>query len=376
MQLESFKSGTYKQQYKYKSISPTPVNHNWTWESPQINVLLETATRSLSEFNAYSFIVPDVDLFIEMHIAKEANQSSRIEGTSTNINDIMLPKEDVAAEKRDDWQEVHNYINAMNYAINELKTIPLSARLLRNCHRILIDGVRGEFRTPGEFRKSQNWIGGSNITDAVFIPPHESEISELISDLEMFWHNQNIYVPHLIKAAISHYQFETIHPFLDGNGRIGRLLITLYLINYGFISKPTLYLSDFFAKNRDPYYDALSKVRTSNDIIHWVKYFLNAIINSSDAGKTTFQKILSVRNHTEMQVLKLNKRAENGLKLIKYMYKKPIVDYSDVCNLLNITPKTANELLNSMLKIGIINLLSGSKRNKLYSFDNYLSAFL
>lgn len=375
MKLNEYQSGTFKQQYQYKSFSPSLINHDWVWDNPEINVLMETATQALAEFNAYSLIVPDVDLFIEMHIAKEANQSSKIEGTQTNIKDVVLDKKDVAAEKRDDWQEVHNYIDTINYATNELKRLPLSSRLLKECHKTLMKSVRGEHKSPGEFRKSQNWIGGSNLKDAAFIPPHESDIAELISDLEKFWHNMDINVPHLIKIAISHYQFETIHPFLDGNGRIGRLMITLYLLYFGFLSKPALYLSDFFEKHRNSYYNALTIVRTQNDMLHWIKFFLNAIIDTSNKGKDTFARITQLKNSVEADILKLNKRAENAKKLLQVLYKKPIIDYQTACDALQITARPANDLLKAMVDLGILVENTGLKRNKKYAFSRYLDIF-
>ena len=272
MKFESFHAGHWHPRYQYKSFEPTPVNHAWTWEDPTIHVLLEDATRALAELNAFSLIVPDIDRFIRMHVVKEAQKSSRIEGTQTGIDEAVLSEAHVRPERRDDWREVHNYIDAMSLAIERLATLPLSNRLLCETHAVLMRGVRGEHKRPGEFRISQNWIGGSSLADAAFIPPHHDGVPALMGDLEQFWHNDGMAVPHLIRAAISHYQFETIHPFLDGNGRIGRLLIPLYLISHGVLAKPSLYLSDFFERNRASYYDALMRVRQANDLVHWVRF--------------------------------------------------------------------------------------------------------
>jgi len=286
MQVEQFVSGHWLQQYQYKSFSPAPINCEWQWLDPQLNTLLERASRSLAELNALSLMVPDVDLFIRMHIAKEANTSSRIEGTQTQMDEAIMRREQVAPEKRDDWQEVQNYIEAINTAVSDLEHLPLSIRLLKQTHAVLMQGVRGAHKLPGEFRSSQNWIGGSNLNNAVFVPPHPDQVAELMGDLEKFWHNEQILVPDLIRIALSHYQFETIHPFLDGNGRIGRLLITLYLVDKGLLHKPALYLSDFFERNRGAYYDALTVVRSSNDLLHWLRFFLTAVAETATSSKT------------------------------------------------------------------------------------------
>lgn len=376
MKFETFKAGTWKARYQYKSFEPVPVNHEWTWEDARINALLEQANRALGELNAFSLIVPDIDLFIEMHVVKEAQTSSRIEGTQTGIDEALMPEEDIRPEKRDDWREVRNYIDAVNIAINELKTLPLSNRLLKQTHEILMSGVRGEHKQPGEFRTSQNWIGGSSLADAVFIPPHPDGVAELMSDLEKFWHNEAITVPHLVRIAISHYQFETIHPFLDGNGRIGRLLIPLYLVSNGLLAKPSLYLSDFFERNRASYYDALMRVRVSNDLIHWVRFFLAGVAETATKGRDVFRQILSLRTEVEHAVLDLGKRVQTGRAALNVLYKTPLVSSADLERALEISTPTANTLIRELIRVGVLVEITGQRRGRIYAFDRYLKLFV
>ena len=375
MKLEDFRAGTFKQQYQYKSFSPTLVDREWTWDASRINTLLEQANQALGELNAFSLIVPDVDLFIEMHVIKEARTSSRIEGTQTEMDEVLMRREDIDPERRDDWEEIQNYIMAMNQAIEALKTLPLSNRLLKQTHAILMQGVRGKHKTPGEFRRSPNWIGGTDLSDAMFIPPHQDEVPDLMIDLEKLWHNRKIHVPHLIRIAISHYQFETIHPFLDGNGRIGRLLITLYLVSKGLLAKPSLYLSDHLEKNKDAYYDSLSTVRTSNDLGQWVRFFLVAVLETAQKGKQTFQEILALRSEMEPKMLELGRRARNGQKLLTLLYRLPLVSANDVADELGVTHQTANALVAEFVKIGILKELTGQSRNRLFLFDRYFNLF-
>jgi len=375
MNLHEFKSGEFKQQFQYKSFSPVMVNREWSWNDPQINVLLEQATRALGELNAYTLIIPDIDLFIQMHIVKEATYSSWIEGTKTEIDEVVKDIRNVHPKKRDDWQEVQNYVEAMNTAIKSLDNLPLSNRLLRDTHKILLSGVRGEGKNPGEFRKSQNWIGGSSLKDAFFIPPSHEELPDLLSDLEKFWHNENINVPDLIRIAISHYQFETIHPFLDGNGRIGRLLITLYLISKGLLNKPSLYLSAFYAQHQGAYYDALTIARESNDISHWVKFFLNSVYETANNGVDTFNQIMKLKKEMDEKVLTFGRRAVNANKLINYLYSKPEIDIKTAVPLLSVTKSVANSLISDFVKQNILVESTGFSRNKIFAFESYTDIF-
>lgn len=376
MKIEDFKAGHYQQEFKYKSFIPNKINHEWVWSDAKVNSLLSEANLSLGNLNAFSLYVPDIDVFIRMHLVKEATTSSRIEGTQTEMEEVLLKDEDIRPEKRNDWREVQNYIEAMNNSISKLNMLPVSTRLLKESHKILMQGVRGEGKTPGEFRTSQNWIGGATINDAVFVPPPYIQIDELMSDLENFLHNENINVPPLIKAAISHYQFETIHPFLDGNGRIGRLLITLQLVGSGVLTKPTLYLSDYFEKHRTIYYDNLNLVRVKNDLAQWIKFFLVAVIETSRRGTETFQEILKLKDKIENEkIIKLGKKHQNAKLLMKKLYANPIVSSNDIVEYLKVTPATANSLIKDFIKLEILREITGGKRFRLFSFEEYLRLF-
>uniref|UniRef100_Q3AP24 Fic family protein n=1 Tax=Chlorobium chlorochromatii (strain CaD3) TaxID=340177 RepID=Q3AP24_CHLCH len=376
MKFEEFTAGYWQQRYQYKSFEPSLINHEWTWDEPTINTLLEQANCALGELNAFSLIVPNIDLFIQMHVVKEAQTSSKIEGTQTGIDEALLSEEQISPEKRDDWREVRNYIDAVNSAITTLHDLPLSNRLLKQTHKILLSGVRGEHKLPGEFRVSQNWIGGSNLTDASFIPPHPESVAELMSDLEKFWHNQDIAVPHLIRIALSHYQFETIHPFLDGNGRIGRLLIPLYLVSHGVLAKPSLYLSDFFERHRSSYYDALMHVRTSNNLIHWLKFFLNGVAQTATKGRDIFQQILTLREEVEQAVLSLGKRATLAREALHLLYRQPIVEATDFSTMLKVSAPTANALIQALIDKAILVEITGQQRGRIYSFERYVKLFM
>jgi len=375
MKIEDFKSGKYIDQYKYKSFLPEKIDHEWIIASPEISSLLSDANRLIGELNAFSQLIPDVDYFIKMHIVKEATTSSKIEGTKTNIADVLIKEEDISPEKRDDWNEVQNYINAINYSIAQLEKLPISNRLIRNTHKVLLQSVRGGKKNPGEFRKSQNWIGAT-LKDAVYIPPPHSSVPDLMTDLELFLNDRKIFTPHLIRIAIAHYQFETIHPFLDGNGRIGRLLITLYLVSNGILNKPSLYLSDFFEKNRTYYFDNLMISRIKNNLSQWIKFFLAGVIETASNSINVFKKIIMLREKTETEkISKMGSKTKKGLILLKSLYQNPITDSNTVCVLLDIAPSTANRFIADFQKEGILEELTGFKRNRKYIFREYFDIF-
>jgi len=376
MDIKDFKAGTYRAGHKYRYFLPEKINHAFFWTDKGINELLEQASLKLGELNAFSQFVPDIDMFIKMHVTKEAVISSRIEGTRTNIEEALIDKPSIAPERWDDWQEVINYVRAMNTAIEKLATLPLSNRLIKNTHKILLSSGRGEHKTPGEFRRSQNWIGGASLADATFIPPAHTELPELLSDLELFLHNTEIQIPHLIRISLAHYQFETIHPFLDGNGRIGRLLITLYLVSQGILDAPLLYLSDFFDKNKTLYYDNLTFVRTKNDLGQWIKFFLVGVAQTAEKGVETLDKIVKLKKAVEEErILLMGRRAKQGMILFHQLFSQPVLTSKEVETMTGLSPKAANDLVAAFVEKSILKENTGYQRNRVFIFDEYMRLF-
>lgn len=378
MDMNTFRSGVYQDQGDYKSFLPTLVNHSWEWTDAELNILLERASSELGSLNAFSDLIPNIDIYIRMHIKTEANKSNKIEGTKTSIEEDLLPVEDIAPEKRDDQQEVHNYIRALNYGIKRIADddFPLCNRLICEIHKILLSGVRGKYKTPGEIRKSQNWIGGSKPSDAVYVPPNIVDLPDLMSDLEKFINADNWNVPNLIKIAILHYQFETIHPFLDGNGRIGRLIIPLYLLDKNMLSKPCFYISDFFEKHRTEYYDALNRVRLNNDLIGWIKFFLRAVIETAKSAKLKFKRVTIYVKETEEKALKLGGRSENTLKVLRLFYDEPVLDSSTIINKTGISKRTLDSIIKRFYENNILGELTGYSRNRVFVLAEYLKIFI
>ncbi|HJS01256.1 MAG TPA: Fic family protein [Flavobacterium sp.] len=373
--MKNYKSGNFENQGYYKSFQPALINKHWLLDDMEIQQLLSKADRQLGRLDMYSEYIPNIDLFISMHILKEATQSSKIEGTQTNIEEALLDKEDIVLDKREDWEEVQNYIEAMDTAIKQLDTLPFSTRLIKETHRVLLQGVRGQNKQPGEFRTSQNWIGGASINDATFIPPVHNSLAELMSDLEKFAHNEEFYFPDLLKIALIHYQFETIHPFLDGNGRVGRLLITLYLVDKTILKKPVLYLSDFFERNRQFYYDNLMNVRTKNDLKQWFKFFLVGIIETAKNGIETFDAILKLKKEIEDKIKITGNRSHHLLSIMEFLYQKPTINAFKVVEITGVSQATAYKILEELMVMEILKEITGGKRGKVYVFHNYIQLF-
>lgn len=373
--MKTFKSGDYINQGTYKSFQPTKINQKWAIDDMEVLDLLSQADRQLGRLDMYSEYIPNIDLFISMHVLKEATQSSKIEGTKTNIEDALLDKEDVNDEKRDDWEEVQNYIEALNSAIKSLEKLPFSSRMIRETHKILLQGVRGKHKLPGEFRRSQNWIGGASINDATFIPPIPTSVNDYMGDLENFAHNPESFFPDLLKIALIHYQFETIHPFLDGNGRVGRLMITLYLVEKGILKKPVLYLSDFFEKNRMLYYDNLTRVREKSDLSQWFKFFLVGVIETAKKGIHTFDSILKLQKDVEVKLQALGSRLYNARLILNHLYQRPIVDAQKVKSLTGLSSPSVYKLIEELERVEILTEITGAKRGKNYQFSEYIKLF-
>ena len=376
MDIKDYRAGELEERFQYRAFLPTKVCHAWDMSDAELTDLLGKADRALGELNAFSQLIPDIDFFIRMHVAKEATQSSRLEGTQTNIEDAFKDLSDLEPEGRDNWAEVQSYIEAINGAIKSLEKLPLSNRLLCETHAMLMAGVRGEHKQAGEFRRNQNWIGVS-LKNAAFVPPHDEHVPELMGDLEKFLHAQGFFVHPLIRIAIAHYQFETIHPFLDGNGRLGRLMISLYLASERILAQPALYLSDYFERNKTAYIDHLMAVRQGNHLRAWLVFFLHGVEETARASAQVFRSILSIKQRIDTEVLPsfTTRRQENAQRLMLHLYAHPVVDVKWVSQLLETTANTASAMIQDLVKHGVLKEGTGKRRNRLFLFTEYIALF-
>ena len=373
--MQNYRSGTWLKQLGYKSFQPSKINRPWTVDDPRVLESLSKADRQIGRLDMFSEYVPNLDLFVRMHVTKEATESSRIEDTRTEMEEAVLPEEEIQEERRDDWREVNNYIKGMRTTIEKLEVLPFSNRLLRDAHAILMDGVRGEQKTPGEFRRSQNWIGGSNPGNARFVPPVAEEVPVLMGDLETFAHNADLHLPPLFKVALMHYQFETIHPFLDGNGRIGRLMVPLYLVSQGILKAPVLYLSDYLERNREEYYERLTRVREKNSINDWLVFFLDGLAETAANGVNTFNEILRFKAQTEKEIATWKPHAQSGLTLLEYLFGQVWVNARMVAEATGVSQPTAYKLIERFVQNDLLLEVTGAKRDRIFLFNAYLKLY-
>ena len=370
------RAGHYKSnlsgEMTYSSFVPSPLPPTPPVElSNDIINLLVKANSQLVVLEAVASRIPNVALFISMYVRKEALMSSQIEGTQATLEDILDPLLDANANR--DVADVVNYIKATEFAIKCLHSLPLCNRLLRETHAVLMEGVRGQEKNPGEFRRSQNWIGGqgSTLKNARYIPPTPDDMQAAMFDLEKYIHADDE-TDVLIRAALIHYQFETIHPFLDGNGRVGRLLITLFLMEKKILTTPALYISYFLKKNRIEYYDRMTEVRAKGNYEQWVKFFLQAIIESAEDATAAIDELTSLHNANVTVISKLGRASKNALLVFNYLESNPIIEIGKTSEVLNISFNTVSSAVKRLVDVGILVQTSDSSRNRTFAYEAYL----
>lgn len=337
--------------------------------------LLEDANRALGRLDGVASVLPDTPLFLYMYVRKEALLSSQIEGTQSSLSDLLLFESEAApGAPLDDVQEVSNYVAAMNHGLARIRAdFPISARLLREIHNELLSHGRGSGKQPGDFRTTQNWIGGTRPGNALFVPPPPERVPELMSDLEKFIHAQTPDIPALVKAGLVHVQFETIHPFLDGNGRLGRLLITLLLCTEGILREPILYLSLYFKTHRRTYYDLLQTVRDDGDWEAWLEFFLTGVAETSDQAAGAAREILNLFDSDRRRIEALGRPAASALRVHEILQQKPIVTIADAVDALNISPPTVRKSIDHLVNLGILREITGRQRGRVFAYDAYLT---
>ncbi len=357
---------------KYKAYIPQPLPPEPGINLDQLYSYLEKATLALGELNSKVSSVPNISLFIYMYVRKEALLSSQIEGTQSSFSDLILFEHHLKPTVlREDVEEVSNYVKAITYALKRLNSgFPLSLRLLREVHDILLSGGRGTHKLPGEFRKSQNWIGGTRPSNAIFVPPPVEYLNQCLSDFEKFMHDDKL--PLLIRAGLLHVQFETIHPFLDGNGRLGRLLVSLFLCSNNMLTEPILYLSLYLKHNRTTYYDLLQEVRYHGSWETWLEFFLNGIYTTATQASKTIEEINALFKEDHKKIESLGRVRFSCLNIFEFMKLMPQVNVPYLSKELAITPPTARSAIDALMKLGILKEITGKKRDQVYVYKQYL----
>ncbi len=378
--MESSRAGRYIKQIEgYEAFIPTPLPPEPEIAmDPEMWELLSQADRALGRLDGATDALPNPDLFVFMYVRKEAVLSSQIEGTQASLIDILeFESQSLEPDNPQDVAEVVNYIAAINHGLESLSTLPVSLRLIREIHEVLLTDVRGAERNPGEFRKSQNWIGpsGCTLTDATYVPPPPHDMMQALDNLEKFLHSSEP-MPTLIKVGLAHAQFETIHPFLDGNGRTGRLLITFLLCEQNILKRPLLYISYFFKRYRSEYYDRLQAIRDSGDWEGWLKFFLRGVYEVAQEATATARKIVSMKEeHRLLLIDKMGQRSGNAIALLESLYFKPIFTVEHAEAVVGVSYTNANKLIKDLCDIGILKEITGQKRNRAFAYDPYLRVF-
>lgn len=370
------RAGTYKKNLSgkmaFNSFVPAVLPPNPPIElNNEIVEILVKANRQITLLEGISSRMPNIDLFISMYVRKEALMSSQIEGTQATLEDVLDPMLENNTNRP--VGDVVNYIKATDFAINRLKELPLCNRLIKEAHKVLLAGVRGQNKCPGEFRHSQNWIGGagSTLQNARYIPPSVEDMQQAMSDLEKYINAEdNLDV--LIRAGLIHYQFETIHPFLDGNGRIGRLLITLFLMEQNVLTTPALYISYFLKKNRIEYYDRMSEVRLKGNYEQWIKFFLEAVYESAKDAVETIDKLTALHDKNCAKITNLGRRAKNGMRVFEYLESNPIIEIKKTSQELDIAFNTISSVIKDLINIGVLEQTSTQSRNRTFAYKEYL----
>lgn len=353
--------------------SPLPPEPPVEW-SPSLRERFDQALLALGRLDSVSVLLPDTSLFLYMYVRKEAVLSSQIEGTQSSLSDLLLFELDQQpGVPLDDVQEVSNYVAALNHGLKRLgEGFPLSLRLLRETHEVLLSKGRGSDRMPGEFRRSQNWIGGTRPGNAVFVPPPAEQLPDCMGKLELFLHDQPERTPVLLKAALAHLQFESIHPFLDGNGRLGRLLITLLLCSEKILKEPMLYLSLYFKTHRQRYYELLNNVRLTGDWESWIEFFADAVVDTATQAVDTAQRLMKLASEDGTRINKLGRVAGSVHQVHRILLQRPIASSNWLQEKTQLSPATINTCLKQLEGIGIVRELTGKKRNRLYAYSHYI----
>ncbi len=370
------RAGIYKNnlsgEMAYKSFMPAVLPPNPPIElNKDIVDILVKANKQLALLEGISSRIPNIHLFISMYVRKEALMSSQIEGTQATLDDVLDPCLEENTNRP--VGDVVNYIKATDYAINRLKELPLCNRLIKEAHEVLLSGVRGQNKSPGEFRHSQNWIGaaGCNLQNARYIPPSVEDMVQAMSELEKYINGDDD-IDVLIRAGLIHYQFETIHPFLDGNGRIGRLLIILFLMENKVLSTPALCISYFLKKNRIEYYDRMNEVRLKGNYEQWIKFFLEAVYESAKDAVETIDKLTSLHNNYCLKIKGLGRRAKNAMRVFEYLESNPIIEIQRTAKELDIAFNTMSSIVKDLTSIGVLEQTSTQSRNRTFAYKEYL----